>query len=74
MQGKEHIPDTVDHLQVVIDPCNDRSWLQNTPSVLDDKLHTFDKTGPQITSKENWSQGLKRLKPRILQRIVDLYK
>ena len=74
MQGKEHIPDTVDHVQVVIDPQTDRSWLQNTPSVLDDKVHAFDRSGPQMTSKENWSQGLKRLKPRILQRLVDQYK
>ena len=39
-----------------------------------DNAHTYDATGPHLQTKENWSQGVKRLKPRILQRIIDQYK
>lgn len=71
MQGKEAIPEAVDHVQVAIDPRSDLSWLQNYPVIPDDNAHKYDQTGPQMTSAENWSEGVKRLKPRILQRIID---
>lgn len=74
VQGKEAIPEAVDHVVVEIDPQTDRSWLQQTPQVYTDNAHTFDNTGPQLQTEENWSEGLKRLKPRMLQRIIDTFK
>ena len=74
MQGKEAIPESVDHVIVKIDPQEDRSWVQQTPTVYTDAGHAHDKTGPQYRTKENWSEGIKRLKPRVLQRIIDTYK
>lgn len=73
-QGKEAIPESVDHVQMRVDPHVDRSWLQNKPNVPTDNAHMYDATGPHLHTKENWSQGVKRLKPRILQRIIDHYR
>ena len=74
VQGKEAIPEAVDHVQVPVDPREDRSWLQNTPAVPTDNAHAYDTMGAQHQSRENWSQGVKRLKPRILQRLINQYK
>lgn len=74
MQGKESIPESVDHVLVPIDPRQDRSWLQSAPEVHTDNVHAYDKVGPQLHTRENWSQAVKKLKPRVLQRIVDQYQ
>lgn len=74
MQGREAVPDTVDHVLVEVDPKADRSWLQTFPEVLTDNIHAFDRTGPAVDTPENWSEALKRLKPRVLQRLIDAYK
>ena len=73
-KGKEAVPEAVDHVLVRIDPREDRSWLQSEPSVLTDNAHAFDATGPQLRTRENWSQALKILKPRMLQRLIDHLK
>ena len=73
MQGKEYVPETVDHVCVNLDPHEDRSWLQSSPPTPTDRCHTFDKTGPNIDTPENWSEAVKRLKPRMLQRIIDTF-
>ena len=74
LQGKEHVPDTVDHVQVPINPQEDRSWLQSEPKAITDNVHTFDTIGPQLDTRENWSEAVKRLKQRVLQRVIDTYK
>ena len=74
LQGKEHVPDTVDHVQVPINPQEDRSWLQSEPKAITDNVHTFDTIGPQLDMPENWSEAVKRLKQRVLQRVIDTYK
>jgi hypothetical protein len=33
LQGKDAVPDTVDHVLVRVDPAADASWLQSTPKV-----------------------------------------
>lgn len=68
------MPDTVDHVLVSVDPRADRSWLQSAPEVPTDNVHAFDASGPNLDTPENWSQALKRLKPRVLQRLVDTHK
>ena len=73
LQGKEYVPETVDHVCVKLDPHEDRSWLQSNPPTPTDRSHNFDKTGPNIDSPENWSEAVKRLKPRMLQRIIDTF-
>ena len=73
-QGRESVPDTVDHVQVRVDPREDRSWLQAEPRVPTDNAHAFDAVGPQHDTPENWSEAVKRLKPRVLQRLLDVHK
>lgn len=74
MQGREAVPDTVDHVLVAVDPKADRSWLQSSPEVPSDNVHAFDSTGTSVDTPENWSFAVKRLKPRVLQRLIDAYK
>eukprot|EP00798_Chlamydomonas_sp_ICE-L_P008169 gene8169-1424_t len=78
--GKYAVPDTVDHC-VVIDPRGDRIWLQATPQVDADAVHALHNVHAKSTwpwswswsTHENWSEAVKRLKPRILQRILDTH-
>ena len=74
LQGKEAVPEAVDHVLVPVDPREDRSWLQSQPPVPTDNAHRFDHTGPSVDSAENWSQATKTLKPRVLQRLIDTHK
>jgi len=71
LKGKDHVPETVDHVVVMVDPKEDRSWLQSNPSVFTDNLHMFDTIGTDVNTAENWSQATKKLKQRMLQRVVD---
>ena len=68
------MPEAVDHVKVVVDPREDRTWLQSQPQVPTDGVHSFDAIGPAETSAENWSEAVKRLKPRLLQRLIDAFK
>ena len=68
------MPESVDHLIVSLDPREDRSWLQSNPEVPTDNAHAMDQIGPNLTSKENWSEAIKRLKPRVLIRLIDTHK
>lgn len=70
LKGREAVPETVDHLVLEVDPQEDRSWLQSVSGVRTDGCHTFDRVGAGETSQENWSEAVKRLKPRLLQRLV----
>ena len=74
LQGKEAVPEAVDHVLVPVDPREDRSWLQSEPAVATDNAHRHDSTGPHVDSAANWSEAAKRLKPRILQRLIDAHK
>jgi hypothetical protein len=73
-QGKEAVPETVDHVLVLVDPREDRSWLQSEPTVPTDNAHIYDTTGPNIDTSENWSEAVKKLKPRVLQRLIDTHR
>lgn len=44
-QGKDAVPESVDHVLVHVDPRGDRSWLQSSPPVTTDGCHSFDATG-----------------------------
>ena len=68
------MPDTVDHVRIMVDPREDKTWLQSQPKVVTDRVHAFDATGPNASTPEAWSEAVKRLKPRVLQRIIDAYK
>ena len=74
VQGKEAVPEAVDHVLVPVDPREDCSWLQSQPAVSTDNAHRHDSTGPNIDSAANWSEAVKRLKPRVLQRLIDAHK
>lgn len=47
LQGKDAVPDTVDHVLVRVDPKEDRTWLQSEPAVSTDNAHALDKTGAE---------------------------
>lgn len=68
------MPEAVDHVRVVVNPQEDRSWLQNEPRVWTDNAHVNDAMGPQVDTRDNWSEAVKRLKPRLLQRLIDSYR
>ena len=74
MQGKEYVPETVDHVCIRVDPHEDATWLQSNPPVPTDKAHQFDNIGPNVNTPENWSEAVKRLKPRLLQRLIQTFK
>lgn len=75
LKGRDAVPDTVDHAVVVIDPREDRTWLQSEPRVWTDGVHAPDaELQASSASPEAWSEALKRLKPRLLRRLVDTLK
>lgn len=72
LKGKDSVPETVDHLLVRVDPREDLSWLQSQPQTFTDSAHALDKVGPNhLSSAECLSEGVKRLKQRLLQRLID---
>lgn len=72
LKGKESIPETVDHLVVMVDPEEDKTWLQSTPTVWTDAVHALEPTpSPTSSSPEAGSQAVKILKPRLLRRLID---
>lgn len=72
LKGKDAVPETVDHVVVVVDPQEDKTWLQSEPRVWTDNAHLFDpEPGPSSKTQEAWSEAVKRLKPRLLQRLID---
>lgn len=72
LKGMNALPDAVDHVLVMIDPQEDRTWLQSTPTVWTDRIHDIDPPlEPTSRSSEAWSHASKILKPRILQRILE---
>ncbi|KAL4449436.1 hypothetical protein ABPG77_007080 [Micractinium sp. CCAP 211/92] len=74
LKGKDAVPETVDHVLVSCDPREDRSWLQSNPPVFTDGCHALDQTGPNTDTRENWSEAVKRLKQRYLQRVLDAFQ
>jgi ATP-dependent RNA helicase DDX1 len=74
LKGKDAVPELVDHLLAPIDPRADRSWLQSSPQVWTDGAHTPDPPlTPNTDTPEGWSEACKRLKPRVLQRLIDAH-
>eukprot|EP01026_Neomeris_dumetosa_P024663 TRINITY_DN2045_c0_g1_i7.p1 TRINITY_DN2045_c0_g1~~TRINITY_DN2045_c0_g1_i7.p1 ORF type:complete len:708 (-),score=131.19 TRINITY_DN2045_c0_g1_i7:97-2220(-) len=75
LKGKDSVPETVDHVLIRIDPQNDKSWLQSSPTVQTDRCHQFDgRPAPNSTSQAHFSEAVKILKPRMLQKLIDHHK
>ncbi|PSC75014.1 ATP-dependent RNA helicase DDX1 [Micractinium conductrix] len=74
LKGKDAVPEAVHHVLVRCDPQEDRSWLQSAPAVHTDAVHALDQTGPNLDTPENWSEAVKRLKQRYLQRVLDAFQ
>ena len=71
MKGMNALPDAVDHTLVLVNPEEDRTWLQTKPAVSTDRIHEFDPPlDPTSSGDEAWSQAIKVLKPRLLQRVL----
>ncbi|KAF8064578.1 DDX1 [Scenedesmus sp. PABB004] len=73
LKGKDAVPETVDHVLVRVDPAADGSWLQTTPKVFTDGVHALDTVGPASRTPEAASEGVKRLKQRLLARLLDAH-
>ena len=75
LKGREHVPDTVDHLVLHVNPQEDKTWLQSEPNVITDGVHCLQpELSAAASGPEAWSEAVKRLKPRLLQRLVDTLK
>ena len=78
LKGKEHVPETVHHVVVHVDPEADQSWASGPrdglPRPTTDDVHKHDKVGGGVTTQEHWSEGVKRLKPLMLLRIIERLK
>ena len=71
MKGMNALPDAVDHALVMVNPEEDRTWLQSTPKVFADRIHDLDPPlDPTSSGDESWSHAVKVLKPRLLQRVL----
>ena len=71
LKGKEHVPETVQHVHVPVDPEADLEWADGAgSSAPTDGVHQHDKTGRGVGSAEAWSEGVKRLKPLVLMRVI----
>ena len=72
LKGANALPDAVDHALVMVDPTEDRTWLQSMPKVWTDKIHDVDPPlAPDSSGDDAWSCAVKILKPRLLHRLVD---
>ena len=75
LKGKEHVPETVHHVLVHIDPEADTSWAEQAGSrVPTDGVHKHDKCAKGNGSAESLSEGLKRLKPLVLLQVLERLK
>ena len=71
MKGMNALPDAVDHALVMVNPEEDRTWLQSTPQVYTDRMHDLDRPlDPTSSGDDAWSHAVKVLKPRLLQRVL----
>jgi len=70
LKGKDHVPETVHHLVIPVDPANDSSWAKNKPLVPTDSVHQRDNCAPNNKSKESLSEAIKRLKPAKLVQVI----
>lgn len=81
LKGKDSVPETVHHVVIPVDPSADRSWslpASDDPSlaVPTDGIHAKDKIGSNLQSakelsKEEKSEAVKRMKPRMLVSLID---
>jgi ATP-dependent RNA helicase DDX1 len=75
LKGKEHVPETVHHVVVKVDPTVDLSWAEGKgAAVPTDEVHAHDKTGRGVETAEARSEALKRLKPLVLLQVVERLK
>lgn len=74
LKGKDSVPDTVHHVVIRVDATADRSWLGRTPPkhVVCDGVHANDSIPAKgQLSPEAMSEGVKRLKPLLLRKLID---
>ena len=74
LKGKEHVPQTVHHVVVSIDPQGDPLSADGSTSVPTDGVHAHDNFAHGNKSDEALSEAVKRLKPLALLRIVERLK
>ena len=71
LKGKDSVPETVHHVVVHIDPQADVTWATPPLPVPTDAVHKADAVATHLKSQESLSEGVKRLKPLVLLRIVE---
>lgn len=67
LKGKDSVPTTVHHVYVEIDPTSNHSWTNPPSPVPTDGVHRADAVSSHSKSVESMSEGVKRLKPLVLQ-------
>ena len=83
LKGKDAVPETVHHAMVLVDPSNEHEgWGKLKPQAPTDNLHVLDNVGNggggkggngNGSTKEADSEGVKRVKPHVLRRLIDTH-
>jgi ATP-dependent RNA helicase DDX1 len=71
LKGKDAIPDTVDHVVVIADPMEDRTWVNKSNSIATDGVHMGINLRSRADNPELLSEAVKILKPSILLQVID---
>lgn len=75
LKGKDSVPDTVHHAQLVVDPTREPpKWQHSNGDMTTDGVHAGDAQARVRNSKEWCSERVKLLKARYLVELINVYK
>lgn len=74
LKGQDAVPETVHHVVVGVDPRTDREWANYKQKIYTDGVHASDRTGPGISSPENFSEAVKIMKAEYCIRAIREHK
>merc|ERR1719356_367288 len=74
LKGQDAVPETVHHVVVGVDPRTDREWANYKQKIYTDGVHASDRTGPGISSPENFSEAVKIMKAEYCVRAIREHK
>ncbi|CDW54086.1 ATP dependent RNA helicase Ddx1 [Trichuris trichiura] len=62
LKGQDSVPETVHHVVVMVDPRNDKRWINLRSHIRTDGIHAGDEIRPGSNTPETLSEAVKRLK------------
>jgi len=65
------VPQTVDHCLITVNATEDRNWDSKVPT---DGVHYDDRVNSTSNSPEGLSEGVKRLKPVVLAKLIEAFQ